>query len=252
MRPPTATLLLLALLLALPLAPAQPLHVSAASSLTEAFEAIAARFEATHPGVRVLLNFAGSATLAQQILQGAPVEVFASADEAQLRVVAAMGRLDGVGERFARAPLAVIVPAGGRVQTLADLATPGVRLVLAGPEVPAGAYARAAIGELGAKFGAAYPAAVLANLVSEEPNVRQAAAKVTLGEADAAIVYATDAAILRGVTTLGLDAAVDVRASFTAAVVRGSRQQALADTFLAFLLGPEGQAILAAHGFLAP
>ena len=149
-------------------------------------------------------------------------------------------------------PLAVIVPAGGRVQGLADLATPGVRLVLAGPEVPAGAYARAAIAQLGATFGADYPAAVLANLVSEEPNVRQAAAKVTLGEADAAIVYATDAAILRGVTTLGLDAAVDVRASFTAAVVQGSRQQALADIFLAFVLGPEGQALLAAHGFLAP
>jgi molybdate transport system substrate-binding protein len=247
MRPLIAILLLIAF----PFALAQDLHISAASSLTEAFEEIAAHFEAANPGVRVLLNFGGSAMLAQQILQGVPVELFASADAAQMRVVAATGRLDGEGRAFARNKLVAIVPSGGRVRTLVDLATPGVRLVLGSPEVPVGAYARIAIEQLGATYGADYPAAVLANLVSEESNVRQAAAKVTLGEADAAIVYATDAATLSGVTTLGFTTPVDVTATYTAAVVRGSRQPGLAHAFLALLLSEEGQGLLGARGFLA-
>ncbi|NBC95681.1 MAG: molybdate ABC transporter substrate-binding protein, partial [Deinococcus-Thermus bacterium] len=172
---------------------AQTLVVSAASSLTEAFEDVASAFEARHDGVEVLLNLAGSSTLSTQIIQGAPIDVFASADVAQMRVVEEAGLLAAEAKRFAGNRLIVIARQDGPVRTLEDLAGDGLQLVLAGPEVPVGAYARQALAAMDARFGAGFEGAVLANLVSEEPNARLVAAKVRLGEADAAIVYATDA-----------------------------------------------------------
>ena len=239
-------------LVALPLASAQVLVVAAASSLSEAFEAIARRFEASEPGVRVLLTFAGSSTLTQQILQGAPSDLFASANHTQMQRLADAGRLVGEAHDFAATPLVVITPAAGRVATLADLADPGVRLVLASPEVPVGDYARRVLANLAALYGPDYPAAVMANLASEEPNARLVAAKVALGEADAAIVYATDAAAFNGLASLAIPAEQNVVARYPIAVIEGSRQAELARAFLAFVLSPEGQAILAEHGFGAP
>ncbi len=226
---------------------AQELAVFAASSLTESFEAVAAAFEAEQ-GVEVVLNFAGSSTLSTQILQGAPADVFASADEAQMGMVAEAGLLKGEPQTFAQNRLVVITPAGSAIQTLRDLAEPGVLLVLAGPNVPAGRYALEVLGRLNAVYGADFSARVLANLVSEETNVRQVAAKVGLGEADAALVYATDAAVLSGVDIIEIPAAYNVTARYPIAVLADSGHPELASAFVEFVQ-TSGQETLAERGF---
>ena len=246
--------LLLALLLLLGTAHAQRLTIAAASSLTEVMQDLATTFEARHDGVRIDLNLAGSATLATQIRQGAPFDVFASANEPQMNLVASDELLGGAAVPFAGNRLVVITPNGSPVTSVADLARDGALIVLAGPEVPVGAYAREVLVRLDAAYGDGYANAVLANVVSEEPNARQVAAKVTLGEADAAIVYATDAAILDPamVTTLAIDDAYNVTARYPIAVLDATRHADLARAFVDFVLSDEGQALLAARGFTAP
>lgn len=236
-------------LLLVSLGSAQNLTVFAASSLTEAFEEIAQTFETTHEGVKVVLNFAGSSTLSAQIVQGAPADVFASADPQQMAVVAAAGLVLGEPKDFAGNKLVVVTPQDSVVVSLEDLATPGVKVVLAAPEVPVGAYAREVLENLNAVYGPDFKTRVEANLVSEEPNVRQAAAKVELGEADAAVVYATDAAVLSNVRTVEIPAAANVMASYPVAVLKDAPQPDLAAGFVAFVLSDAGRAILAAHGF---
>lgn len=246
-----ATLRILIATLALVLAGggrSETLVVSAASSLTEAFEAIAVVFERAS-GARVDLNIAGSSTLAAQIVQGAPVDVFASADLRQMEVVRQAGRLASEPVTFARNRLVVIAVDDGPVRSLADLATPGVLVVLAGPEVPAGAYARAALVGLVDPPTDRFAERVLANVVSEEPNVRQAAAKVALGEADAAIVYASDAAVLKGVRTIALPDVPGVQPSYPVGILERAADPELARAFVTFLRSDEGQAILHLWGF---
>ena len=227
---------------------AQELVVFAASSLTEAFEEVAAAFERER-GVDVILNFAGSSTLSTQILQGAPADVFASADEAQMDVVAGAGLLRGEPQTFTQNRLVVITPENSPIETLQDLAEPGTLLVLAGPNVPAGRYAVGVLESLNEIYGAGFAGRVLANLVSEETNVRQVAAKVGLGEADAALVYATDAAALRGAKVIQIPAAYNVTARYPVAVLADSKQPELAQTFTEFVRSPRGQEILARRGF---
>lgn len=242
----------LPLLLALALAGgafAQTIVVSAASSLTESFQELVAIFEARHEGAQVDLNFGGSSTLAAQITQGAPVSVFASANEAQMNVVVAAGLVEGEPSEFARNRLVVVTPPGSPVRALEDLAAEGVTLVLAGPEVPVGAYARAALNRMNAVFGEGFERAALANVVSEEFNVRLVAAKIELGEADAAIVYATDAIVVRGVETIRIDDAVNVPTSNPIAVIKDGPHLELARAFVALVLSAEGQALLATYGF---
>jgi molybdate transport system substrate-binding protein len=165
------------------------LTVFAASSLADVFDEIAAAFEAAHPGVTVARNYGGSSQLAAQLAEGAQADVFASANERQMQAALDAGRIDGDPLAFATNRLVVIVPADNPAQivSMADLARPGVRLVLAAPGVPARDYTDQMIDALTADpaYGEAYRKAVYANLVSEEENVRQAAAKVALGEADA-------------------------------------------------------------------
>ena len=240
-------LLMLILCLTLPLTFAQSLTVFAASSLTEAFEEMAQAFEDANPGVTVNLNFAGSSTLSTQILQGAPADVFASADVRQMEAVAV--EVEGTPQRFAGNSLVVVTPEGSSLSTPEDLAKPGTLLVLAGPDVPAGRYALESLDKLNALYGDDFSARVLKNLVSEETNVRQVAAKVALGEADAAVIYATDAAVTKGVRAVAIPDAYNVEAAYTIAVVEGSKQRELGERFLEFVLSNEGQAILARHGF---
>ncbi len=240
-------MLWLMLWLTLPFTFAQSLTVFAASSLTEAFSEIAEAFEAANPGVTVALNFSGSSTLSTQILQGAPADVFASADARQMEGVA--GEVAGEPQRFAGNSLVVMTPEGSSLSTPEDLAKPGILLVLAGPEVPAGRYALEVLDNLNALYGEGFSVRVLKNLVSEETNVRQVAAKVALGEADAAVVYATDAAVVEGVRSTEIPETYNVEAAYTIAVVRGSAQREVAEHFLEFVLSSEGQAILARHGF---
>lgn len=242
----------LTLVLALALAGgafAQTIVVSAASSLTESFLELVEIFEARHEGAQVDLNFGGSSTLAAQITQGAPVSVFASANEAQMNVVVAAGLVEGEPSEFARNRLVVVTPPGSPVRALEDLAAEGVTLVLAGPEVPVGAYARAALNRMNAVFGEGFERAALANVVSEEFNVRLVAAKIELGEADAAIVYVTDALVARGVETIRIDDAVNVPTSNKVAVIADGPHLELARAFVAWVLSAEGQALLATYGF---
>ncbi len=230
---------------------AQTIVVSAASSLTESFVELATMFEARNEGVRVDLNLAGSSTLAAQIVQGAPVSVFASANDVQMNVVVGAGLIEGEPRVFARNRLVVITPPESPVRAVQDLANDGVTLVLAGPEVPVGAYARAALSAMDAVYGEGFERAALANVVSEEPNVRLVAAKIGLGAADAAIVYATDALAVEGVETIGLEDEVNVIADYPVAAVADAPHTAVARAFVAFLLSPEARAVLASHGFEA-
>jgi len=222
------------------------LRVSAAMSLKEALAELEPEFEARHPGVDVVFNFAGSQILAGQIEEGAPVDVFAAADEPQMQRAIASGRV-GPAQRFAKNRLVLItsLEAVG-ISGAGDLTRPGLRLVLAGPSVPAGAYARAALQQLGVADAA------LANLVSNEENVRGVLGKVSAGEADAGIVYATDVtpAVAGKVRTLPL--AVDVSPVYEVAVLKDSSIVGLAEAFVADLRGASGQAALARRGFLPP
>ena len=220
--------------------------MSAAMSLKEALVELEPDFEARHPGVDLVFNFAGSQILAGQIVEGAPVDVFAAADEPQMQRAIASGRIERA-ERFAKNRLVLITSlAVEGISGAEDLARPGLRLVLAGPAVPAGTYARAALQQLGLADGA------LANLVSNEENVRGVVGKVSAGEADAGIVYATDVtpAVADKLRTLPL--AVDVSPVYEVAVLKDSSQPTLAAALVAELRGPEGQRALAKYGFLPP
>lgn len=225
--------------------------VFAASSLTDAFSELAEAFEETQR-VKVNLNFASSSTLATQILEGAPAAVYASANEAQMQRVLDSGRAKSSAV-FATNRLVVVIPADGSpVTSFGDISKPGVRLVLAASEVPVGAYAR--------RFVSAYDEAVpgfresvLANLASEEPNVRAALTKVQLGEADAGIVYATDASIaLDDVLVFAIPDEFNVVATYPITTIVDSDANELASRFVEFVLGREGQAILRSHGFGPP
>jgi molybdate transport system substrate-binding protein len=224
------------------------LHVFAAASLTDAFREIAAAYEKAHPGVRVELNFAGSQMLRTQIEQGAPADVFASADVVHAE---ALGRAGLLGPRrlFARNALVVVVPAaGGKVGRLADLAGPGVKIVIAGPSVPAGRYTSEVLARLGAD--PAFAARLQANVVSHETNVRAVLSKVVLGEADAGFVYATDAAAAKGkVRILEIPPRDNVTSEYPIAAVSRSAAPGPAQHFIALVMGAEGQAILRKHGF---
>ncbi len=173
------------------------LTVFAAASLTDAFQTISKNFSTAHPGVDVVFNFAGSQQLAQQIGQGAPADLFASANASQMAVAIESGRVvSGAEQLFVRNRLVVVTPVDNPagIATLADLAKPGLQIVLATKEVPVGQYALDFLdkAEADGTLGAGYRDAVLANVVSYEENVRTVLAKVTLGEADAGIVYRSD------------------------------------------------------------
>lgn len=230
------------------------LTIFAAASLTEALGDVGDAFAAANPDVRLSFNFAGSQQLAQQIAQGAPGDVFASANEAQMASVVATGQIERATARvFAGNRLVVAYPPDNPagIERLEDLARPGIKLVLAAPEVPAGAYAPVFLERAAARFGPEYPAAVMANAVSYEPSVRAVFTKVALGEADAGIVYATDVASNpeQPVGKLAIPDDLNVTAYYLAAPLAYSHHPALADAFIAFLLSPEAQAILAAYEF---
>lgn len=236
---------------------AATLTVFAAASLADAFREVERAFEAAHPGVDVVLNLAGSQQLAGQLAQGAPGDVFAGAHQRPMEVAVTAGRIRAAAPRtFARNRLVVIVPSDnpGGVRRLQDLARPGLRLVLAAEAVPAGRYTRAflqkAAGAPG--FGASFEDAVLDNVASYEQNVRAVLTKVVLGEADAGVVYTSDAAghAAAGVLRLEIPDALNPTAVYPIAPVEGSRHPELAERFIDFILSDAGQEILTRHGFL--
>jgi molybdate transport system substrate-binding protein len=234
-----------------PPAPPEALQVFAAASLSDALREVAALYEAAHPGLKVELAFAGSQALRTQIEHGAEADVFASADRQPAEALQASGLL-GATEVFARNRLVVVASRGGRARLarLEDLSAAGVKLVVAGPAVPAGRYTRQLLEKLAAgPLGPEFVRRVEANVVSQETHVRAVLAKLTLGEADAGFVYASDAAIAEGLRVLELPEAAQVVAEYPVGVLSRSSRTLQARAFVALLLGPAGQAVLRRHGF---
>jgi molybdate transport system substrate-binding protein len=230
-------------------APPAEVDVYAASSLAEAFADLAPRFEAAHGGAKVVLNLAGSQALRTQIEGGAPADVFASADGDHVDALQGEGLVAGDAV-FARNELVVVVPRGNpaRVRTLADLAN-APRVVLAAPDVPVGRYARRLLDAAGADFRAR----VEARVVSEETNVRMVLARVRMGEADAGVVYRTDARVAGDeVEIVEVPAALNVRGEYHAAVLKGAPHPDLARAWTDFLASPEARRVLADRGFTLP
>lgn len=229
----------------------QPLHIFAASSLTDVFREMAGAFEGAHPDTEVVLVFAGSQVLRLQIEQGAPADVFASANAQHMDALVRGGLVRG--ERvLARNELVVIVPPANPagIESFADLVR-AERIVIGTPNVPVGVYAREALRRAGAEVGgSAFARAVLGRVVSEESNVRLVRAKVELGEADAAIVYRTDAVPGR-VRTVQLPPGANVHARYLIGMVEGAGNAAGAERWAEFAASPEGRRIFSRHGFLA-
>jgi molybdate transport system substrate-binding protein len=218
------------------------IKVFAAASLTAAFNELGPRFTAANGGTKVTFNFAGSQALATQIQQGAPADVFASADVANMDKVK---DLVGDPQVFASNVLQIVVEQGNPkgVKGLGDLANPDLKVVLAAPDVPAGRYAEQALDKVG----------VTVKPVSQEDNVKAVVTKVSLGEADAGIVYVTDVTA-GGDKVEGVDipAEQNVVATYPIATVKASTAQDQAQAFMDLVRSAEGQQVLNKYGFLPP
>lgn len=218
------------------------LTVLAAASLTDVFTEAADRFAQEHEGVTVEFSFAGSQELAAQIQQGVPADAVVTADTATMESVA-----EETGEPavIARNELVIVTPPGNPagVEDLTDLAQDGLRLVLAAPEVPVGRYGEEILDRAG----------VSVTPVSQEPNVRAVLSKVRLGEADAGLVYATDAASAgEDVLTFPIPAEQNVIAAYPAAVLNTSEHPDEAAAFVAWLGTEPARELLTAAGFVTP
>jgi molybdate transport system substrate-binding protein len=230
--------------------------VFAAASLTDSFNEMATAFKAANPGVsNVTFNFAGSPVLRTQLEQGARADIYASADTIQMGNAATSGVVVDKGKIFVRNSLVIITPADAtpKVTSLADLAKPGLKLVLANKDVPVGNYARQMLAsmEKDPSYGAGYSDKVLKNLVSEESDVKQVVAKVQLGEADYGVVYGTDLtpSVASKLKTVTVPAQYNVVAEYPVAVVKGAGNAAAAQGFIDFVLSAPGQAIMKKYGF---
>ncbi len=233
------------------------LTVYAAASLTAAFQELAAEFEKANPGAHVDFNFAGSQDLVSQIGQGARADVFASADLKNMEALANQGLVGSEPQVLARNRLVVILPRDNPagLSALRDLARPGIKLVVAGESVPVGSYTLQMLDELSADaaYGSGFKDAVLKNVVSQENNVKAILSKIVLGEGDAGVVYTTDAASAGDqVKTIDVPDRYNVIALYPIATVKGAVNPALAAKWIAFVLSPQAQAILAKYGFIPP
>ena len=233
--------------------PTHDLHVFAAASLRDALTQTADAFHRANPGVQIVPNVAGSQILRLQIESGARADLVISANPHHLHALQQAGLLAAPPTAIATNHLVLAVPAANPagISGLQDLTQPNRRLVMAAESVPAGAYARhmltlhaAATGQPG------FPAAVLQRVISFETNVRQVAAKLELGEADAGFVYRTDVLASNGrLQVIQTPSQVQVTAHYPAAILRDAANPDLAQRFLTFLRTPEAQTILARHGF---
>jgi molybdate transport system substrate-binding protein len=218
------------------------LSVFAASSLTEAFTTLGERFETENPDVDVVanLNFAASSDLVTQITEGAPADVFASADESNMQKILDAGQNDGEPVVFAHNQLAIAVEPGNPldISSLADLAKPDVKLVLCAETVPCGKLADEALQKAG----------VTVSPVSREANVKDTLGKV--GEADAAIVYVTDVRSSEAVEGVEIPEADNVMATLPMVGLKGASDTALAAAWVSFVTSPAGQQVLKTFGFL--
>lgn len=224
--------------------------VFAAASLKESFTDLAHAFEQTHPGSKVQLSFAGSQQLAVQITQGAPANVFASADLNTMQNVVASGRITkGNVTPLAKNLLVVVAWYSSKVGSLEDLARPHTRVILAASKVPVGAYSVQALDKASQALNRPdFAKSVLANVLSYEQDVRAVLTKVQLGEADAGIVYLTDAAGATRVRTIPIPDAMNVNAEYWIAPL--DQWNDASKAFVAFALSPNGAQIMKTHGFI--
>ncbi len=230
------------------------LTVFAAASLTESFTEIKGIFEKANPGVMVQYNFGGSPTLVTQLTQGAPADVFASADQPNMDNAVKGGVIAGMPRTFVKNKLVLIVPKENKagIMTPKDLAKPGVTFDTAQESVPVGKYTQQALDNFSKlpDYGADFKANVNKNTVSREDNVKAIVQKVQLGEVDAGIVYTTDAQAAKDkLTIIPIPDAQNVIATYPVAVVKGAKQAALGQKFVDYLLSADGQAILQKYGF---
>lgn len=233
------------------------LTIYAAASLVEAFGQIGEEFEAAQPSVKVVTSFAGSQQIAQQVSQGAPGDLFASADVRQMENVIHSGRVEPGSQReFIHNQLVVILPGDnpGEVNGFGDLARPGLEIIMADEAVPVGAYSMQMLEQANQQpeLGSDFKTKVQRNVVSYEENVRAVLTKTILGEAAAGIVYMSDTArIPEGeIQVIPIPEEINITASyFIAPLVDGPNKQ-LAEDFISLVLSPRGQEILNNHGFV--
>lgn len=233
------------------------LNVFAAASLTDAFKELGDAFASEHAGATPAFHFAGSQQLARQIMDGAEADVFASANTRQLDAVVNAGEVvTGTLHTFAHNRLVVVYPKDNQagVTTLADLAKPGLKVVLAAKAVPAGNYALEFLKRASADpdITPAFSSTVMANVVSFEDDVSGVLGKVAQGEADAGIVYASDLAgtAAAKVGHIEIPDDLNVIAAYPIAPLARSQHPDLAQAFVDYVLSPAGQAVLVKHGFL--
>ena len=221
------------------------LTVFAAASLKASFTEIGKKFEAKHDGVTVTFNFAGSSDLVAQMQQGAPADVFASADTRNMEIAVTANLLDGIAKDFATNTLDIATPPGNpaAVDSLDDLAAPGIKVVVCAEQVPCGAAAKRVEDASGVNISP----------VSEEQSVTDVLGKIISGEADAGLVYVTD---VKGasdkVTGVPFPESAEAVNSYPIAALKGNVGDGLAEAFIDFVTGPEGESVLAASGFAKP
>ncbi|MBX7435328.1 molybdate ABC transporter substrate-binding protein [Mycobacterium sp. Y57] len=221
------------------------LTVFAAASLTSTFTELGAAFESAHPGTTVTFNFAGSSSLVTQLAEGAPADVFASADTANMSKAADAGLLSGDPVDFASNTLTIVTPPGNPrgITSFADLAAPGIQVVVCAPQVPCGAAAA----------GVEQATGVTLTPVSEESAVTDVLGKITSGQADAGLVYATDAAGAGDkVTAIAFPESADAVNTYPIAALSESANPAAAQRFIELVTGPQGQQVLTSAGFAGP
>ena len=238
-----------------PPAPAA-LTIYGAASLKGALEKAKTAYEAANPGSTLTISTDSSSALETQIEQGAPAEVFLSADTTNPKKLVDKGLASGAPVTFAGNQLTIIVPTANSaaIGSPLDLAKVGVKVIGAGDAVPITKYATQLMANLAKESGypADFAAKVSANIVSKEDNVKAVVAKIELGEGDAGIVYVTDAKASTKVSTVDVPDSANVPATYAGVVVKASTNAAAAQAFLDWFAGPDGQAILASFGFLPP
>lgn len=230
------------------------LTVFAAASLTDAFGTMKTDLEAAHPGLAITYNFGGSQALVTQLSEGAEADVFASANNTQMTAAQEKDLIGGEPVTFVKNQLVIVTPPDNPagIDSPDDLGASGLRLVLAQSDVPVGRYAREAVCDMAqdtAVFGDDFVGRVAGNVVSEEEDVRDVLTKVELGEADAGIVYVSDAFISGDqVNQVEIPADFNILATYPIATTTDG-DEALGDAFIAYVLSDDGQATLADYGF---
>lgn len=251
---PTAAPVTAAPSTSIPAAAPVSLTVYGASSLKSVLAKVRTTFEAANPGTTLTISTDSSTALETKIEQGAPVDIFLSADATNPQKLVDKGLAAGSLTKFAGNLLTVIVSTGNPagIQTPADLARSGVKVIAAGDTVPITKYATQLVANLAKQAG--YPAdftsKYAANIVSKQDNVAAVVTQIEFGEGDAGIVYVTDAKTSTKVATIAVPDATNVPATYSGVVVKASANAVAAQAFLTWLAGPGGQAILASFGFL--